>query len=80
MGQTKMGQFEFSSWTLHMASIILFATLWGLVLKEWRGTSVKTKAMVTAGVFLLIGATVVVGYGNYLKTTEPAQSSVTVAR
>ncbi|MBS1815599.1 MAG: L-rhamnose/proton symporter RhaT [Acidobacteria bacterium] len=70
MGQTKMGQFEFSSWTLHMASIILFATLWGLVLKEWRGTSVRTKAMVTLGIFLLIGATVVVGAGNYLKTKE----------
>ena len=78
MGQTKMGQFEFSSWTLHMASIILFATLWGLVLKEWRGTSTKTKGLVTAGILLLIGATIVVGLGNYLKTTEPAQSSVTV--
>lgn len=70
MGQTKMGRFEFSSWTLHMASIILFATLWGLVLKEWRGTTRRTKAMVTLGVFLLIGATVVVGAGNYLKTKQ----------
>ena len=75
MGQTKMGQFEFSSWTLHMASIILFATLWGIVLKEWRGTSVKTKALVTLGIVLLIGATVVVGAGNYLKTKEPARTS-----
>jgi L-rhamnose-H+ transport protein len=78
MGQTKMGQFEFSSWTLHMASIILFATLWGIVLKEWRGTSVKTKAMVTLGIFLLISATVVVGAGNYLKTKEPAQAPTIV--
>jgi L-rhamnose-H+ transport protein len=76
MGQTKMGQFEFSSWTLHMASIILFATLWGILLKEWRGTSGRTKALVTAGILLLIGATVVVGFGNYLKTTEPVQATV----
>jgi len=27
MGQTKMGKYDFSSWTLHMASIIIFATL-----------------------------------------------------
>lgn len=72
MGQTKMGHFEFSSWTLHMASIILFATLWGLVLKEWKGTRTRTKLLVTLGVFLLIGSTVVVGFGNYLKTKEPA--------
>jgi L-rhamnose-H+ transport protein len=78
MGQTKMGQFEFSSWTLHMASIILFATLWGILLKEWRGTSGKTKGLVTAGILLLIGATVVVGFGNYLKTTEPAASTISI--
>ncbi len=39
MGQTKMGKYDFSSWTLHMASIIIFATLWGVVLHEWKGTS-----------------------------------------
>jgi L-rhamnose-H+ transport protein len=67
MGQTKMGKYDFSSWTLHMASIIIFATLWGLVLKEWRGTSTRTKLLVSAGLFLLIASTVIVGYGNYLK-------------
>jgi len=78
MGQTKMGQFEFSSWTLHMASIILFATVWGIVLKEWKGTSVKTKGLVTAGILLLIGATIVVGMGNYLKTKEPVAAQVSL--
>lgn len=72
MGETKMGKLNFSSWTLHMASIILFATLWGLVLKEWRGTSARTKVLVTAGVALLIGSTIVVGAGNYLKILETA--------
>ncbi|MCU1321411.1 MAG: RhaT l-rhamnose-proton symport 2 [Acidobacteriaceae bacterium] len=67
MGQTKMGKYDFSSWTLHMASIIIFATLWGLFLKEWRGTSRRTKVLVTAGLSLLILSTVIVGYGNYLK-------------
>jgi L-rhamnose-H+ transport protein len=70
MGQTKMGKYDFSSWTLHMASIIIFATLWGLVLHEWRGTSRTTKLLVTLGLALLIGSTVVVGYGNYLKVQE----------
>ena len=71
MGQTKMGKYDFSSWTLHMASIIIFATLWGLVLKEWRGTSRSTKVLVATGLFLLVSSTVVVGYGNYLKANEP---------
>jgi L-rhamnose-H+ transport protein len=70
MGQTKMGKYDFSSWTLHMASIIIFATLWGLALKEWRGTSRRTRILVATGLFLLIASTVVVGYGNYLKATQ----------
>jgi len=67
MGQTKMGAYDFSSWTLHMASIIIFSTLWGVALHEWRGTSRRTKALVGCGLACLILSTVVVGYGNYLK-------------
>ena len=70
MGQTKMGKYDFSSWTLHMASIILFATLWGLLLKEWKGTSRRTRTLVAVGLLLLIGSTVIVGYGNYLKSSS----------
>ena len=69
MGETQMGKYGFSSWTLHMASIIIFATLWGIALKEWKGTSRRTKALVALGLFLLVGSTVIVGYGNYLKAS-----------
>ena len=72
MGQTKMGKYDFSSWALHMASIIIFATLWGLALKEWRGTSRRTKLLVAAGLFLLIASTVIIGYGNYVKAMQEA--------
>jgi L-rhamnose-H+ transport protein len=67
MGQTKMGRYEFSSWTLHMASIIIFSTIWGVTLKEWRGTSRRTHVLIALGLAALIGSTLVVGYGNYLK-------------
>ena len=67
MGQTKMGRYDFSSWTLHMASIIIFATLWGIALREWRDTSLRTRLLVGCGLMLLVGSTVVVGYGNYLE-------------
>ena len=70
MGQTKMGKYEFSSWALHMASIIIFATLWGLILREWRGTSSRTKGLVTAGLLLLIASTLIIGYGNFAKAAE----------
>jgi L-rhamnose-H+ transport protein len=66
MGETQMGKFKFSSWTLHMASIIIFSTLWGIGLKEWSGTSERTKLRVGLSLLLLVTSTVVVGYGNYL--------------
>jgi L-rhamnose-H+ transport protein len=73
MGQTKMGRFEFSSWTLHMASIILFSTLWGVALKEWAGTSRRTHALVSLGILTLVLSTVVIGYGNWIGSLPAAR-------
>jgi len=66
MGETQMGRYKFSSWTLHMASIMIFSTLWGIALREWDGTGRRTKLLVAASLFVLIASTVIVGYGNYL--------------
>jgi L-rhamnose-H+ transport protein len=71
MGETQMGRFKFSSWTLHMASIIIFSTLWGIALKEWKGAGLKTKWLVASSLLVLVGSTVVVGYGNYLSAAAP---------
>jgi len=67
MGQTKMGKYDFSSWTLHMASIIIFSTIWGVLLKEWRGSSRRTEILVGLGLAVLVLSTVIVGLGNFLK-------------
>jgi L-rhamnose-H+ transport protein len=66
MGTTKMGAYDFSSWSLHMASIIAFSTLWGIALKEWKGTSATTHRQIALGLALLILSTIVIGYGNKL--------------
>jgi L-rhamnose-H+ transport protein len=71
MGQASIGNYAFSSWPLHTAGIILFAALWGLALKEWRGTSRRTKILVATGLFLLVSSTIVIGYGNSLNATQP---------
>jgi L-rhamnose-H+ transport protein len=69
MGETQMGRYKFSSWTLHMASIIIFSTLWGIALKEWKGAGLRTKWLVALSLIVLISSTIIVGYGNYLGTT-----------
>jgi L-rhamnose-H+ transport protein len=66
MGETQMGDYKFTSWTLHMASIIIFSSLWGLALREWRGCGFSVKVKLATGLALLIVSTVIIGYGNYL--------------
>ena len=66
MGETQMGGYKFSSWTLHMASIIIFSTLWGIALHEWKGTGRRTKLLLAFSLLVLVTSTVVVGYGNYV--------------
>jgi L-rhamnose-H+ transport protein len=66
MGESQMGRYSFSSWTLHMSSIIIFATLWGLGLREWKGASRQSLILLTLGLLVLIGSTVVIGFGNAL--------------
>ena len=66
MGETQMGKYRFSSWTLHMASIIIFGSLWGIFLKEWKNTSGLSKFLLGLAIFTLVAATIIVGYGNLL--------------
>jgi L-rhamnose-H+ transport protein len=66
MGESKLGNGA-SSWILHMAFVILISSMWGLILKEWKGVSRKTFLMILFGIATIILSVFVVGYSNYLK-------------
>ena len=67
MGETQMGKFGFASWTLHMASIIIFSTMWGWIFHEWKGASKKSHGLISGGILLLIISTIIIGFGTWLK-------------
>ncbi len=67
MGDTHIGHYKFSGWSLFMSGQIIFSSLWGIALLEWRGSSGRTKKLLAAGLGLLVLSLVVIGYGNYLK-------------
>jgi L-rhamnose-H+ transport protein len=71
MGESQMGQYKFSSWTLHMASIIIFSSVWGIILKEWKGASAKAMMFLFLSLAVLVGSTLIIGCGNYLATLKP---------
>jgi L-rhamnose-H+ transport protein len=66
MGATKMGDYDFASWSLHMAAIIIFSNLWGIGLNEWKGVNAKTRNALWGGIIMLIVSVLVIGLGNHL--------------
>ncbi|MBO9571356.1 MAG: L-rhamnose/proton symporter RhaT [Chitinophagaceae bacterium] len=66
MGESKLGNGP-SSWILHMSFIILTANVWGIILKEWKGTGSKTIRTVIIGILVIIASVLIVGYGNSIK-------------
>jgi L-rhamnose-H+ transport protein len=66
MGESKMGNGA-SSWILHMSFIILVANMWGIVLKEWKGVTAKTRTTIIIGILTIIASVIIVGIGNSLK-------------
>jgi L-rhamnose-H+ transport protein len=70
MGTTQMGEYDFASWSIHMAFIITFSNIWGLVLKEWRGSSKRTILLIVIGIMILIVSTIIIGTGNWIQNFE----------
>lgn len=65
MGTTFLGkQYDFASWSIHMAFIILFSNLWGLYFKEWKGVGNKTKVILGIGLATIVIAILMVGLGS----------------
>jgi len=61
MGKSKMGPFTFTSWGILMALIIVSATVWGLIRKEWKGVSKKIYILLFLSLTIIIIAAFMIG-------------------
>ena len=62
MGTTYLGEkYEFASWSIHMAFIILFSNLWGIYFKEWKGVHKKTMSTLFLGLSVIILSILMIG-------------------
>lgn len=67
MGAAQLGpEFDFASWTLHMAFIIIFSNAWGLYFREWTGVSRTTYRVVGTGLTIILLSTVLIGMAGQL--------------
>lgn len=67
LGHVRMGDYKFSSWAVHMVLLIFFSNLVGLLVGEWKTCRARTVVTICLALAVLIGAFLLIGYGNYLR-------------
>lgn len=72
MGTTFMGRYDFTSWSIHLAFVIVFSTLCGLLAKEWNAVSRRTMQLVVLSLFVLVASTFVIAMGNRMSGSAAA--------
>ena len=77
VADAKSGELSFAGWTVLMCSMVIFSTLLGILMREWKGVSVRTTSLLAASLVVLVLALVAIGYGNYLK---PSVTDGTIAK
>jgi len=66
LGHVRMGHYKFTSWAIHMIMLVLFSTVVGVVLREWRRCRRLTHAVIAFAMVVLVGAVLLLTYGNYV--------------
>lgn len=66
LGHVRMGNYKFTSWAIHMIMLVLFSTVAGLAMKEWKNCSAATRRLLILALMVLIAAVLLLTYGNYL--------------
>jgi len=61
-----MGKAAYVGWAVLIASAILFSTILGIFLGEWKGTSGRTRKRLALGLLCLLGSSAVACFSGYL--------------
>jgi len=75
IGDGHLRSFAFSGFSILMSSMILFSTIFGILLREWQGTTGKTRGLLALGLAILLTSVAVIGYGNYLDSQSKLHSA-----
>ncbi len=66
MGKSKMGPYTFTSWGILMGLTIVFATLWGIYRREWKGAPLKILVLMIISLFIIIASSYIIGISGSL--------------
>lgn len=70
MGSTFMGRYDFTSWSIHLAFVIVFSTLCGILAKEWTQVSRRTLQLLVLSLLVLVGSTCIIAMGNRIASSD----------
>ena len=76
-GEPAMGKAAYIGWAVLMASAILFSTLLGIMLGEWKGTSGRTRGLLGLGLAMLLASSVLAAYSGSLSAAQTAPAPET---
>jgi L-rhamnose-H+ transport protein len=74
IGRSQMGEYDFTCWAMQLALLILVSNLYGKIFREWVGTSKLPRRIVHLGMLIIIIATLIITYGNYLGEKNQPES------
>ena len=72
-GEPAMGDSKYIGFALLLASAIMFSSVLGIFLGEWKGTSNRTRTLLALGLVLLLSSAVIGGYSGKLSQKVAAQ-------
>lgn len=64
-GEPAMGQMAYIGFSVLFAAAILFSTILGIMLGEWKGTSGRTRGLLAVGLLVLLSSTCIAAYSGY---------------
>lgn len=66
LGHVRMGDYEFTSWAIHMIMLVLLSNLTGVLFREWKGCTRRTLMLIVSGIAVLIASVLILTYGNHI--------------
>lgn len=76
LGHANMGGFKFISWGIHMAMLVFFSFVVGLMFREWHNCKRNTIGVLLAGLIIMVGAFGLITYGSLVGEREAAKAGV----
>jgi L-rhamnose-H+ transport protein len=64
IGTSFMGHYDFASWSIHLAFVIVFSTACGILAREWHYVNQHTRRMLGVALLVLLSSTVIIALGN----------------